>query len=49
MVNKESISKLRKLYQDLGYRNLYQDGLVKAARGLTTIEEVVRVTSGVEG
>jgi general secretion pathway protein E len=48
VVKQESISKIRKHYQDLGYRNLYQDGLIKAARGLTTIEEVVRVTSGVE-
>ncbi len=31
-----------------GYRNLREDGLIKAWRGLTTVEEVLRVT-GLEG
>jgi len=38
---------LNNLYQymrDHKYRNLQQDGFLKAARGLTTIEEVLRVT-----
>ena len=48
VVKRELISNIRQYYQDLGYRNLYQDGLIKAAKGQTTIEEVVRVTSGVE-
>jgi len=31
-----------------GYRTMRQEGLVKVTEGITTIEEVVRVTSGVE-
>lgn len=30
-----------------GGRNLREDGLLKARAGLTTVEEVVRVTGGV--
>jgi general secretion pathway protein E len=30
--------------QDEGMRTMYEDGLVKALRGVTTIEEVLRVT-----
>ncbi|MGE5093859.1 MAG: GspE/PulE family protein [Betaproteobacteria bacterium] len=31
-----------------GYRNLREDGLIKAARGLTSVEEVLRVTGAGE-
>lgn len=37
------IGELRRWAAREGYRNLLQDGLVKAARGETTIEEVMRV------
>jgi general secretion pathway protein E len=37
------ISQLRQWAAREGYRNLLQDGLIKAARGETTIEEVMRV------
>ena len=48
VVNKAAVSQIRKLAIEEGHRNMYQDGLIKAARGLTTVEEVIRVTSGVE-
>ncbi len=40
---------LLKIAQDQGYRNLREDGLVKAWRGLTSVEEVLRVTGLSEG
>lgn len=48
VVNKESTSEIRILANREGHRSMYQDGLIKAARGLTTLEEVIRVTSGVD-
>jgi general secretion pathway protein E len=42
------ISAFRKLALEEGHRTIYQDGLIKAARGLTTVEEVMRVSSGIE-
>ncbi|TDP40230.1 general secretion pathway protein E [Idiomarina aquatica] len=39
----EFLTKARRLNQELGRRNLLQDGLYKAAQGITTIEEVLRV------
>lgn len=29
--------------QEMGVRNLYEDGLYKAIKGVTTIDEVIRV------
>lgn len=39
----EFLTKARKLNLSLGRRNLLQDGIYKAAQGITTIEEVLRV------
>lgn len=39
----EFLTKARRLNQELGRRNLLQDGLYKAAQGITTVEEVLRV------
>ena len=43
-----NIAEIRAHLSAAGHRNLYQDGLMKAARGLTSVDEVVRVTSGIE-
>ncbi len=48
VVSKATASEIRALAAEEGHRTMYQDGLIKAAKGQTTIEEVVRVTSGVE-
>jgi len=48
VVNKATTSEIKKLAVEEGHRSMYQDGLIKAARGVTTIEEVIRVTSGIE-
>ncbi len=40
-----SLSDLQKFARSEGYRDLYTDGLLKAWQGLTTIDEVYRVTS----
>lgn len=37
--------KLRDLAQEKGFQNMFQDGLGKAMQGLTTMEEVYRVTN----
>lgn len=48
VVGRATTGEIKKLAMEEGHRNMYQDGLIKAARGLTTVEEVIRVTSGVE-
>ena len=48
VVNKATTTEIKRLAEDEGHRTMYQDGLIKAARGVTTLEEVIRVTSGVE-
>ena len=48
IVAKATITEIRKLAAEEGHRTLYQDGLIKAARGETTIDEVIRVCSGTE-
>ena len=40
----EPIAEMLKLAQQQGYRNLREDGLIKAWRGLTSTDEVLRVT-----
>lgn len=40
-----TLSQLQKQANAEGYRNLYIDGLLKARSGLTSVEEVIRVTS----
>ncbi len=45
MINKDpSVASMRTLFKERGHKTLYNDGLVKVKQGLTTIEEVLRVT-----
>ena len=39
------VTKVRKLARNAGFRSLLEDGLLKAAKGVTTVEEVLRVCS----
>jgi general secretion pathway protein E len=45
IVHGASVGEMRELADSKGYRTLRQDGLVKAWRGLTSVEEVLRVTA----
>jgi type II secretory ATPase GspE/PulE/Tfp pilus assembly ATPase PilB-like protein len=47
-VQKATESEIREQALKEGYRTMRQEGLVKVTEGITTIEEVIRVTSGVE-
>ncbi len=40
----ESTQNVRKLARKQGMRTLFEDGIVKAIRGITTIDEVLRIT-----
>jgi type IV pilus assembly protein PilB len=40
----ESTQNVRKLARKQGMRTLFEDGMVKAIRGMTTIDEVLRIT-----
>lgn len=40
-----SLPEMRELAREEGYRDMFLDGLIKARAGLTTVEEVLRVTS----
>ncbi|UCG49596.1 MAG: hypothetical protein JSU94_07410, partial [Phycisphaerales bacterium] len=45
MINRDSsVSNMRKVFQGSGRRRLFDDGIMKVKHGLTTIEEVLRVT-----
>jgi type IV pilus assembly protein PilB len=45
MINKDpSVASMRTLFKEKGRRTLFDDGLVKVKKGLTTIEEILRVT-----
>ena len=45
MINSDSsVNNMRRVFRESGRRSLYDDGLVKVKQGLTTIEEVLRVT-----
>ncbi len=45
MINKDSsVNNMRRVFHKSGHRNLFEDGLIKVNHGLTTIEEVLRVT-----
>jgi len=45
MINRDSsVNNMRRVFRESGRRSLYDDGLVKVKQGLTTIEEVLRVT-----
>jgi len=39
-----SVSNMRRVFRESGQRNLFDDGIMKIKQGLTTIEEVLRVT-----
>ena len=43
----ESLHELEQLARNAGMRTMYEDGIVKALAGVTTIEEVLRVTEDV--
>ena len=40
----ESTQNVRKLARKQGMHTLFEDGMIKAIRGLTTIDEVMRIT-----
>ena len=40
----ESTQNLRKVARKQGMRTLFEDGMIKAIKGLTTLEEVLRIT-----
>ena len=42
-----SIDNMRKVFRESGQPNLFDDGIKKVKAGLTTIEEVLRVTTDV--
>lgn len=44
ILNRESVQKLRDLAREEGMISMKQDGFLKVLRGVTTIEEVIRVT-----
>lgn len=49
LVNKQAaVSEIRKRARDLGMRTLREDGIRKAVSGMTTPEEIIRVTMGDE-
>lgn len=42
---REDVTSIRDLAREQGFRSLYEDGMLKAAKGVTSIEEVLRVCS----
>jgi type II secretory ATPase GspE/PulE/Tfp pilus assembly ATPase PilB-like protein len=45
MINKDpSAGSMRRAFREAGQRSLCDDGILKVKQGLTTIEEVLRVT-----
>jgi type II secretory ATPase GspE/PulE/Tfp pilus assembly ATPase PilB-like protein len=45
IINKDSsVSNMRRIFRESGRPSLFDDGIKKAEKGLTTIEEVLRVT-----
>ena len=40
----ESTLNVRKMARKQGMRTLFEDGIIKAIRGITTIDEVLRIT-----
>ncbi|MBL7153042.1 MAG: Flp pilus assembly complex ATPase component TadA [Phycisphaerae bacterium] len=45
MINKDpSVSNMRRVFHESGCQSLFDDGIMKVKQGLTTIEEVLRVT-----
>ena len=45
MINKDSsVNNMRRVFHESGQRSLFEDGIIKVKQGMTTIEEVLRVT-----
>ena len=45
MINKDSsVSNMRRVFRESGQPTLFDDGIIKVKQGMTTIEEVLRVT-----
>ena len=40
----DSTQNIRKMARKQGMRTLFEDGMIKAMKGLTTLEEVLRIT-----
>ena len=40
----ESTQNIRKMARKQGMRTLFEDGMIKAIKGLTTLDEVLRIT-----
>jgi type IV pilus assembly protein PilB len=40
----ESTQNVRRLARKQGMRTLFEDGIIKAIRGITTLDEVLRIT-----
>ena len=40
----ESTQNVRKMARKQGMRTLFEDGMIKAIRGMTTLDEVLRIT-----
>jgi type IV pilus assembly protein PilB len=40
----ESTQNVRRLARKQGMRTLFEDGIIKAIRGMTTLDEVLRIT-----
>ena len=49
VVSGATLGDMRAYADHKGYRNLYQDGLMKASHGKTTVEELLRVVTAEEG
>ena len=49
VVSGATLGDMRAYADQKGYRNLYQDGLMKASHGKTTVEELLRVVTAEEG
>jgi general secretion pathway protein E len=49
IVAKASSASIKSAAAQAGFRTLRQEGLIKAAHGITTVEEVLRVTQETEG
>jgi len=39
-----SVSNMRRVFHESGCKSLFDDGMIKVKQGLTTMEEVLRVT-----
>ena len=43
-MRRDGMGEIERIARSGGMRTMYEDGLLKAMQGLTTIEEVLRVT-----